>query len=69
MSRAFTVRRVNGLRPRVEEITTTLLDGLDGPVDLIPAFAHPLPITVVCELVGVPEPDRPMWGAVGAANS
>ena len=69
VSRAFTVRRVNGLRPRVEEIATALLDGLDGSVDLITAYAHPLPITVICELVGVPEADRPLWGAVDAANT
>lgn len=69
VSRAFTVRRVNGLRPRVEEITTALLDGLDGSVDLMPAYAHPLPITVICELVGVPESDRPLWGVVDAANA
>jgi cytochrome P450 len=64
VSRAFTVRRVSELRPRVEEITTALLDRLaelDGPVDLVAEFAYPLPITVICELVGVPEADRPAW--------
>jgi cytochrome P450 len=64
VSRAFTVRRVGALRPRVEEITAELLDrltGLDEPVDLVAEFAYPLPITVICELVGVPEADRPDW--------
>jgi cytochrome P450 len=64
VSRAFTVRRVAALRPRVEEITTALLDrlaGLEEPVDLVAEFAYPLPITVICELVGVPEADRPAW--------
>jgi len=64
VSRAFTVRRVGALRPRVEEITAELLDrmaGLDAPVDLVAEFAYPLPITVICELVGVPEADRPAW--------
>ncbi|MBV2363094.1 cytochrome P450 family protein [Streptomonospora nanhaiensis] len=67
VSRAFTVRRVNELRPRVEEITADLLDRLpgaagdDGAVDLIEHFAYPLPITVICEMVGVPEADRPLW--------
>jgi len=56
VSRAFTVRRVNGLRPRVEEITSALLDGVTGPVDLISEFAYPLPIAVICELVGSPKP-------------
>jgi cytochrome P450 len=65
VSRAFTARRVAGLRPRVEAITATLLDamatraaaGLDT-VDLIEAFAFPLPVTVICELLGVPVEDR-----------
>ncbi len=61
VSRAFTVRRVAELRPRVEAITKALLDGLAAHVDLIEAFAYPLPITVICELVGVPEADCPAW--------
>ncbi|WP_226360160.1 cytochrome P450 [Pseudonocardia sp. ICBG1142] len=67
VSRAFTVRRVAALRPRVEEITAALLDqvaaaGAGGaPVDLVEALAYPLPITVICELVGVPEADRAQW--------
>lgn len=67
VSRAFTVRRINDLRPRVETITETLLDGLSSPVDLIEHFAYPLPITVICELVGVPEADRPAWRSWGNA--
>ncbi|WP_067968902.1 cytochrome P450 family protein [Nocardiopsis trehalosi] len=66
VSRTFTVRRVNDLRPRVERITADLLDALpgaarDGVVDLIEEFAYPLPITVICELVGIPEEYRPQW--------
>jgi cytochrome P450 len=64
VSRAFTVRRVSALRPRVEEITGGLLDriaALPEPVDLIAEYAYPLPITVICELVGVAEEDRPAW--------
>jgi cytochrome P450 len=70
VSRAFTVRRIGELRPRVEEITGELLDrlaGLDEPVDLVAEFAYPLPITVICELVGVPEADRPAWRRWGTA--
>ncbi len=70
VSRAFTVRRVSALRPRVEEITAGLLvrmAGLSQPVDLIAEFAYPLPITVICELVGVPEADRPAWRRWSAA--
>jgi cytochrome P450 len=67
VSRAFTVRRVGDLRPRVEAITAALLDGLADPVDLIEHFAYPLPITVICELVGVPEADRRAWRDWGRA--
>ncbi|QYN34641.1 cytochrome P450 [Pseudonocardia sp. DSM 110487] len=64
VSRAFTVRRISALRPRVEEITAGLLDrmsGLGEPVDLVAEYAYPLPITVICELVGVAEEERPAW--------
>ncbi|MDF5759131.1 cytochrome P450 [Spongiactinospora sp. TRM90649] len=67
VSRAFTARRVLELRPRVEEITEGLLAALpgkagpDGVVDLLEHFAYPLPITVICELVGIPEEDRASW--------
>ncbi|WP_433256819.1 cytochrome P450 family protein [Streptosporangium sp. CA-135522] len=72
VSRAFTARRVAELRPRVEEITEELLDRLpetaeDGVVDLLEHFAYPLPITVICELVGIPEEDRPRWREWGRA--
>jgi cytochrome P450 len=70
VSRAFTVRPVAALRPRVETITAELLDDLAAaadPVDLIEAFAYPLPITVICELVGIDEADRPAWRAWGRA--
>ncbi|MFG3122751.1 cytochrome P450 [Streptomyces sp. NPDC048201] len=58
VSRAFTPRRVDGLRPRVEELTDALLDGLaaaDGVVDLRQHFALPLPMGVICELLSVDE--------------
>nr|AAT45264.1 cytochrome P450 monooxygenase CYP107Z6 [Streptomyces sp. I-1525] len=71
VSRAFTARKITGLRPRVEQIADELLARLpehaeDGVVDLIQHFAYPLPITVICELVGIPEADRPQWRAWGA---
>lgn len=60
-ARAFTARRVQRLRPHVEKIAGALLDGLDGEVDLIEAFAYPFPIQVICELLGVPAADRDTW--------
>jgi cytochrome P450 len=60
VSRAFTMRRVEELRPRVQEITDDLLDTMlpYGRGDLVQSLAYPLPITVICELLGVPEMDR-----------
>ncbi|MBX9388960.1 cytochrome P450 [Streptomonospora halotolerans] len=62
VSRAFTPRRVAGLRPRVEAIVADLLAGLDatgGRADLREAFAFPLPMRVLAELFGIAEEDRP----------
>jgi cytochrome P450 len=60
VSGAFTARRIEALRPRIEEITDELLDAMAGRerLDLIDAFAFPLPIQVICELLGVPAADR-----------
>ncbi|MGW3198859.1 cytochrome P450 family protein [Streptomyces sp. NPDC001118] len=60
VARAFTMRRVERLRPRVQQITDDLLDEMlpAGRADLIGSLAYPLPITVICELLGVPEIDR-----------
>ncbi|MGY1581111.1 cytochrome P450 family protein [Streptomyces sp. MN13] len=60
VTRAFTARRVEALRPRVQRITDGLLDAMLplGRADLVESFAYPLPITVICELLGVPELDR-----------
>ncbi|WP_306207149.1 cytochrome P450 family protein [Actinoplanes sp. RD1] len=60
VSTAFTARRIEALRPRIEQITTELLDALAGraEAELIDAFAFPLPIQVICELLGVPVADR-----------
>ncbi|MFF5258221.1 cytochrome P450 [Actinomadura viridis] len=63
VAKAFTARRVEALRPRIEEITTGLLDALaaspDGRADLREGFAYPLPIEVICSLFGIPEDARP----------
>jgi cytochrome P450 len=57
---AFTRRRCELLAPRVQDIADALVAGFADAdeVDLVPAFAHPLPITVICELLGIPEADR-----------
>ncbi|RJQ82461.1 cytochrome P450 family protein [Amycolatopsis panacis] len=60
VTQAFTVRRVAELRPRVEAIAKSLLAELPTgePVDLVARYAIPLPMEVICELIGVPELDR-----------
>jgi cytochrome P450 len=56
----FTARRVERLRPAVRRITDELIDGFaaDGTVELLSQFAYPLAVTVISELLGVPESDR-----------
>jgi cytochrome P450 len=60
VNKAFTNRAVAGLRPRIEQITDGLLDDLGavGRADLIESFASPLPIAVICEMLGVPAADH-----------
>ncbi|WP_394613088.1 cytochrome P450 [Lentzea sp. JNUCC 0626] len=58
VSKAFTVRRVEALKPRAQQITDELLDGLDNPGDLVEGFSMPFPITIICELLGVQFEDR-----------
>ena len=62
----FSPRRMRALRPRVEALCAGLLDHLTGqepPTDLLPALALPLPIAVICELLGVPYEDRAKFRA------
>ncbi|MDI3405759.1 cytochrome P450 [Streptomyces sp. B-S-A6] len=60
VAREFTARRIRALRARVQEAADELLDamGPSGRADLIDAFAFPLPLTVICELLGVPGVDH-----------
>lgn len=60
VAREFTPRRIEALRPRVQQITDGLLDAMlpAGQADLVDALAFPLPMTVICELIGVPDLDR-----------
>jgi len=65
VSRSFTLRRMEELRPRVEQLATQLLDDLPatGPVDLMAQYAFLLPVYVICELLGVPADDRDDFAA------
>jgi cytochrome P450 len=67
VTKAFTARRVADLRPRIAEITVSLLDELaahdGGTVDLLESFAFPLPVTVISELLGIPASDRDKFRA------
>ena len=64
VNRAFTGRAIARMRPRIEEIAHGLADGMaakaerEGTVDLLDEFAFPLPMTVISELLGVPEGER-----------
>jgi cytochrome P450 len=68
VNKAFTARRVEQLRPRIATITAGLLDDMSTQreVDLLASFAFPLPITVICELLGVPVADRDQFRAWSA---
>src|SRR3954466_12166461 len=64
---AFSVRRVEAMQGPIEHIVVTMWDeigaaGPDAVVDLVASFAFPLPFTVICELLGVPESWRTPFG-------
>jgi unspecific monooxygenase len=68
MLKAFTPARVEGLRGKIQSIVNGLLDRAEdaGRMDLLADYAEPLPVTVIAELLGVPEEDRPLlrpWSA------
>ncbi|GGK92111.1 cytochrome P450 family protein [Streptomyces flaveus] len=62
VAREFTPRRIESLAPRIQQVTDELLDRMlaveERRADLIASFAFPLPMTVICELLGVPGLDR-----------
>lgn len=71
----FTMRRLEGLRPRVQAIVDRQLDVMaqeaartGGPVDLVPTFAFPVPFLVICELLGLPDDERETFRQLGAAR-
>jgi cytochrome P450 len=60
VSKAFTPRVVEGLRPRVQTIVDDLITRAEavGSMDLIEEFAYPIPVNVICEMLGVPVEDH-----------
>ncbi|MGW4489389.1 cytochrome P450 family protein [Amycolatopsis sp. NPDC004368] len=78
VSRAFTRHRIESLAPRIEQICRERLDSLTaelatrGEADLITGYALPVPFTVICELVGVPQEEHHVlhdaWAAQAAGS-
>lgn len=70
MADTFTARRVARLQPAIEELAGALITsmaerGADGTaVDFMSEFAYRLPVSVICELLGIPDADRPAFGPV-----
>lgn len=73
----FTMRRLERLRPRIVQLVEQQLDeverqaqlpGSSGTVDLVQAFAFPVPFQVICELLGVPDEDRRTFRQLSAAR-
>lgn len=69
VNKAFTPRAVESLRQHIDAIVHALLARQRGrpSFDLVNEFAHPLPVLVICELLGVPPEDRDRFGAWSAA--
>ena len=63
VSRAFTPRVVEVMRPHIQEIVDGLLDRVHGAgaMDVIEDLAYPLPVTVICEMLGVPTADQDVF--------
>lgn len=61
VGRSFTAKRVTALAPRIEELADRLIEDMvagGAPADLVAALGFPLPVYVICELLGVPAEDR-----------
>jgi cytochrome P450 len=59
----FSPELIRGLRPRIEEVARELLDAHDQQprLDIVDDFAYPLPVTIICELLGVPREDEALF--------
>ena len=60
VNKAFTPRMIDGLRPRIRELVTGIVDDVieKGECDFVEELAAPLPMLVICEMMGVPDEDR-----------
>ncbi|WP_322752219.1 cytochrome P450 [Frankia sp. Cas3] len=69
VSKAFTPRVISGLRPQITALVDSLIDAAQaaGEVDLIDVFARPLPLRLICELLGVPARDEETFRGWAAA--
>jgi cytochrome P450 len=66
VARAFTPRRIEDLRAATAAIATELVDAMEarqGALDLVQSFAYPLPVRVICALLGVPPEDEAIFTA------
>src|ERR1041385_2904394 len=63
--KAFTARRVEDMRPRIQQIVDETLDRIipQGKMDLIEDFAFRLPVTIICDMLGIPEEHREVFYA------
>ena len=61
--RAFTARRIEDMRPRIQQIVDEIIDQVEsrGRMDLIADFAFRLPVTVICDMLGIPQEDRQVF--------
>jgi cytochrome P450 len=68
--KAFTARRVEDMRPRIQQIVDETLDRIapEGQMDLIEDFAFRLPVTIICDMLGIPDEHRELF-YTGSRNS
>ena len=68
--KAFTARRVEDMRPRIQQIVDETLDRIipQGKMELIEDFAFRLPVTIICDMLGIPEEHREVF-YTGSRNS
>ncbi|MFF9780865.1 cytochrome P450 [Streptomyces nigrescens] len=75
VAKAFTVRQVEKLRPQVKQLANELLDELVAagpPADLVDRYALPIPVAVICRMLGVPAEGRPrfrVWSDAALSTS